>query len=375
MADMEEFYKIYGSPQGHTVSFSKMKEVLTKEVLEELRNNKDFSLHRLSGKINLECMERHNFWQYLLQQRGSLSQENLFELWFLLISAPCRIDHQMIKVPVPKHIKPKIPPENPSKMFRFIHIKHELDERRKQLLLESSLTDELLIDNPAVAFRYSQVQKPGFEMLRCAWNRPRRTVRVRMPEKMRCAVEEDNVDAFLIYKDMTGMKLSYSLLSEIMENRATGIFDTMLKSKDFFKRTMPLEELAAYCTAQFEDSASVAFLRSMEKNTPGTVKNVRDAWGRNLLWYAACNVKTAYFHPNCKLVAFLLQNGCDADNCNRMGISWRDMMKNLTMEQKIILLKLRYRKNCRKGFFDMKKEQPLDMLKDQKVVPVWRKYL
>jgi hypothetical protein len=211
-------------------------------------------------------------------------------------------------------------------------IKGKLDTEDKKLLCDSSLTDALMIDNPAVINRYCQVKKPGFEMLRYVFSR--RAAAQRMPEKMRQAICDDNAEAFMIYKDISGIRLTYSLLAEIMENRAFRIFSGILEDRNILKRVIPIGELAACCTVQFDDPASTAFLECIENAYPGTIKNTRDLWGRNLLWYAVYNRNTAFIHPYCKLTELLLRHGCDPDNQNQLGFSWRYMVKNLDLCQK-----------------------------------------
>lgn len=89
---------------------------------------------------------------------------------------------------------------------------------------------------------------------------------------MRQAICDDNAEAFMIYKDISGIKLTYSLLVEIIENRAFRIFSGILEDRNILKRGIPVEELAACCTVQ----ASTAFLECIENAYPGTIKNTRD---------------------------------------------------------------------------------------------------
>ena len=265
----------------------------------------------------------------------------MLELWCKLISDQGSVNLQCVHLPCDKNSCPNVVikkhhvKERWEYGYRTIFIKSKIDDSDVKYLDKFGLTDELLTDNPAVVFRYCQLEKPGWEMLRYLGNRPRRIVWLQIPEKMRQAIETDNKEIFMIYKDLAGIKYSYSLIKEVMAAGAKNIFAEIVKSKDLFKRcSITLPELAVNCTLAFEDSVSVSFLQSIEEVYPGELKNVRDHWNRNLLWYAVHNQKTTFFHPFCKLTEFLLQAGCDPDNQNQLGIPWRYMMKNLPLAQK-----------------------------------------
>lgn len=340
MTDIEQFYNIYNSPGARTVLFREIKELLTPEVLKSAADNEKFSVYKLDSRISFYSAERHDFWQRMLQLRNCLRPRELLNLWYYIVSDRTSPHHQCIRIPL-QHKRKPLPKELKCNSYlqdmmktdyRVYFIDGKLDMDDKKLLCDSSLTDALMIDNPAVINRYCQVKKPGFEMLRYVFSR--RAAAQRMPEKMRQAIIDDNAEAFMIYKDISGIKLTYSLLAEIMENRAFRIFAGILEDRDILKRVIPVEELAACCTIQFEDPASTAFLECIENAYPGTIKNARDIWGRNLLWYAVYNRKTAFIHPSCKLTELLLRHGCDPDNQNQLGFSWRYMVKNLDLCQK-----------------------------------------
>ena len=175
----------------------------------------------------------------------------------------------------------------------------------------------------------------------------------------------------MIYKDISGKKMSYSLLAEILQKKAVKIFSAVLESGEITRCVMPLDELAVCCTAQFEDSLSVQLLQSIEQYRPGTLKSVHDRWGRNLLWYAVMNRKTIFFHPYCRLTKFLLQSGCDPQNSNQLGLSWKYMIRNLNF-----ILKERFVKWRHSHCSALKQSQPLILSMECKEYdPDWLKNL
>lgn len=230
---------------------------------------------------------------------------------------------------------------------------------------------DLLIDSPVVRARYCEVRKPGWKMLR--YLDVRLTALRSVPEGIRRAIGSDSVEAFLIFREMAGLRLSYGLLEKIMREKALKIFAELLKDGEIFRKVIPRDELCVCCAAQFEDALSVPLLEIVEELFPGAVKDVRDRWGRNLLWYAAANRRTAFFHPFCRLTPFLLKCGCDPENENQLGISWRYMLNHLSYLQKASLLEERQRENGR--ISPVKRDQPLYALADRSYEPRWLKEL
>ena len=231
--------------------------------------------------------------------------------------------------------------------------------------------DDLLIDSPVVRARYCKARNPGWEMLR--YLEVRRTALRNVPEGIRRAIGNDSVEAFLIFREMTGIRLSYGLLAKIMREKALKIFAELLKDGEIFRKVIPRDELCVCCATQFEDALSVPRLEIVDELFPGAVKDVRDRWGRNLLWYAAANRRTVFFHPFCRLTPFLLKCGCDPENGNQLGISWRYMLNHLSYLQKASLLEARQRENGR--ISPVKRDQPLYALADRSYEPQWLKEL
>jgi len=306
------------------------------------------SLQELAGRI--ADFDRFRFWKRIFELREHIPDEVVFHFWY-----ECMTDRSVI-APLLQY-------------YKSVE-RSSLDLPDPDLMENLPLTDELLIDNHIVYTRYCRERKPGWKMLRCLC--PGLAAGPKLPERMYRAIEEDSAETFMILRDMAGIRLSYGLLERIMRKRALNIFAELLKEGRLFDHSVTPEKLCARCATQFEDALSVPFLEAVEEYLPGTVKDVRDRWGRNLLWYAAANLRTAFFHPFCRLTPFLLKCGCDPENENQLGISWRYMLNHLSYLQKASLLEERQWKIWKSP---VKRSQPLYALTDRSYEPQWLKEL
>ena len=312
----------------------------------------EFTLQDLAGKI--ATVDRYKFWKRVFELRGHIPEETVFYFWYECVTDPRRnyspspLEQVVAKVNGRECPDPKSPENLPP-------------------------ADELLIDNPAVCARYCRERKPGWEMLRCL--SPCRPAPPDMPEKMRRAIEADRVETFMIFRDMTGKRLSCGLLMETIRNKAYKIFSELLKECLRVGSPVTPERFCVLCVSRLEDALSVPALEIVEKLKPGTVKNVRDRWGRNLLWYAAANRRTAFFHPFCRLTPFLLECGCDPENENQLGLPWRTVLNRLSLCQKEELLRERQEERLNGEISPVQRDQPRYALTGRRYGAQWLKEL
>ena len=128
-----------------------------------------------------------------------------------------------------------------------------------------------------------------------------------------------------------------------MNKKALKIFRCLLENGEIVPKIITLEELCVHCTVQLEDTASIAFLEIIEELHPGTVRNVRDHWGRNLLWYSTgktvykrlkinpfwfIDSKQDFLSSADPVSPFLLKLGCEPGNTNQLGFSWQYLAQN-----------------------------------------------
>ena len=283
---------------------------------------------------------RFDFWRMVFENRERVPKDELLMVWY-----DCLRDMSN-----PYHTKVETPDDIDNFKFRLDKPKgYKLSDsetkaikaERNGKLAASVITNPLLIDNLTVRYRYCQLRKNGWEMLRHAEGG--RILTVKLPDTMWQAIRDDHVPTFCLYLNLYRKKLSSSLLEQIMRYGGLQVFSHLLAENMIKPSVFPISELCCFIVTHFDDTKSVLLLTALEKHSPGLLKSVKDYFGRNLLWYAIYNLNTAWFHPNCKLTPFLLEHGCDPSNENHLGISWQFVMDNLTVQQKTYLLKMRYK--------------------------------
>lgn len=322
---IEKLSNLVFSAKGR-IHYNEIKEFLTPENLTlisnfPVRKNK-LSLLKLSRVIHPNS--RFNLWQRIFANRELLNKKALFDVWYHMYNDRGNIHYQVVDMP------------NGQERFSTY-------PKNIELLSSLSLTEPLLIDNGAVRNRYIQAKKIGWEVLR-AINGGRRWQTLKLPELVREAIEKDIPEQFIIAVDISALEVStFSFLAEIMDKKAFNIFRFMVKNGQLPGKIISMEELCAYAAASFDDNSSLPFLRAIEEFHPGTLKNFRDEWGRNLLWYAVHNRKTGWFHPACRLTPFLIEEAqCDPENKNQAGLSYNFVTESLSCEKKIQQMRWRY---------------------------------
>jgi len=276
-------------------------------------------LHKIVNR--LEDGSRFDFWRTVFENRQVVPQKELLQVWYdCLNDRGCR-SFQRVTTP-----------------NGFEEYATGVDDPEVQAA--SVITHPLLIDDPIVSYRYCQVQKPGWQMLQYIHGRRHQTLR--MPDSMRQAIREDCLPVFAMHLDMAKMNVSFSLLAEVIEYGAVDIFRYLIENKMIADDAIPLPELCCYLTARFHDGISVPLLNVIEEFHPGFIKDVKDFFGRNLLWYAVQNMATGWFHPDSRLTPFLLAHGCDPQNENQVGLTWQAVTDGLSMVQKEQMMRRRY---------------------------------
>ncbi len=303
---------------------------------------------------SLTSVSKCIFWRTVFENRDCIPHDELLKLWFNFFDSYYKAEK--IKGQYFREQNDYVVPWN---------WPHKLATR--------AITHPLLIDNPIVCDLYAQARKPGYRFIRCITGRSVQTLSI--SKELEKALVEDDVPTFEILRLIEQEKINYSLLERILLEKSTSILRHLLEDDLIPKDVISLEEICCTCAAMFPDSYSVPLLNTIEEARPGTIKSVTDEFGRNLLWYALHNRLTGWFHPNCKLTPFLLEKGCNPNNQNQVGISWREVTDGLTPSQKTTLMISRYKYRpylprnefySRKMSFnggDLQKIQPLKALK------------
>lgn len=296
-------------------------DCLEPQVLRLIAENrfKWLSLNKIVNRLDLGS--RFDFWRIVFENRAVIPQKELLQVWY-----DCLLDRGSILSPL-------------------VTTKTGLEEygarvSNVEMQSNSVITNPLLIDDPIVSFRYCQVRKPGWEKLQYIHGRRHQTLK--LSENVHQAIREDCLPVFAMNLDIQDRNVSFSLLAEVLQYGAVGIFRYLMENKMVAEEIITPSELCCYLATWFQDSISVPMLTVMEELHPGLVKDVKDVFGRNLLWFAVQNMKTGWFHPDCKLTPFLLEHGCDPQNNNQIGLPWQMVNDGLTMKLKEQMMCKRY---------------------------------
>ena len=294
-------------------------------VLETITANpkKWLPLHKIVNR--LEGGSRFDFWRVVFENYYRIPQDELLRVWYDCLNDRGSLSYQRVTT------------DDGFEEFEARVMDPEMQKA-------SVITNPLLIDNPIVNYRYCQVEKPGWKMLQYIHGR-RHHVQT-LPPSMDEAIKEDCLPVFAMYFDMASRNVSFSLLMRVLRHGAVEIFRYLMTNRMVSDEVISLPELCCFLAVWFQDSISVPMLTVLEELHPGLIRSVKDEFGRNLLWYAVQNLKTGWFHPDCKLTPFLLASGCDPQNANQIGLTWQAVTDGLTKELKTQMMRRRYSREC-----------------------------
>ena len=301
------------------INFWSLKGIESPDVMRILGNPHSYRmpLHKMVN--GLRDSSKYDFWRAVFENHAVVQHEELLKVWYT-----CYLASGKWWVDMPSEETPHLP------------ISYS-----RQELAESVITHPLLIDNWTVRCNYIKSHKPGWRFLRCIERM--NAVKQSYSARTKAAIDSDDVAMFEMCRTMEGFRMSFHLLFNVITGGNISILRHLLSNNMLQRNIMSLNELCCLCAAQFPCHQSVPLLSAIEETSPGVLKSVQDDFGRNLLWYVIHNPRTIWFHPNCKLTSFLIEKGCDPDNRNQIGLSWREVTDGLSMPQKLGIAKRRYR--------------------------------
>ena len=263
---------------------------------------------------------RYLFWERILQNRHCFSEQFLAAIWYELFTDCGNRNHQ--------HPVEADGTENDFDWHGDLNLER---------LATSVITSPRLLDSATVVRCYCQARKEGWKTLRYLHaGRSWRTLHIW--ENLRQELEEDFAPGFELRRTMLGICPSFSLLVCIINCRAWNVLRNLLSNcLTEVEKVVPLEEIACHAVAQLPDDTAITVLEILETVRPGIIAGFRDAFGQNLLWYEMANPRTCWFHPDCRLTAFLLKHGCSPDHPTHLGLSWRFLTDSLGDQSKKLI--------------------------------------
>ncbi len=151
-----------------------------------------------------------------------------------------------------------------------------------------------------------------------------------LPEE---AISSDNVASFCLEMDISGKRLSPTLLRYLMQKRCVNILDHLIRINKKLPGVYPPENLLLTVLYEMDGCPLLPIIKAIEETFPGTIKSAEDASCRNALWY------TLRHHSQIKHVNFccaldiedveqyLLSKGCDPAAPSNDRFSWQTMKR------------------------------------------------
>ena len=128
-----------------------------------------------------------------------------------------------------------------------------------------------------------------------------------------------------------------ALLAEI--GHATNILIANISS---LKRYLTLDSLVLYCVSSIDVPTAIPLMTAIEEKEPGTIKNAKDIFGNNALWYTFYRTTNLNFYQSTSaneyfeaLSRFLLDNGVSPDAANCLDLTYSSMRKAQIVLSKI----------------------------------------
>ena len=164
----------------------------------------------------------------------------------------------------------------------------------------------------------------------------------KLPGALFEAIKRDSISSFEINRLINGKKISLQIIYSVLSYNAENIMQLLLNkySNELFRYRSPQSWLFIICQYYCTNTA-VAMIKKLEEMFPGIVKETKNPWGCNLLWYTFFNY--IFFNDNFfyhyrhdsdydesirKVQSVLLELGCNPDEKNDLGLSFNLIMEN-----------------------------------------------
>ena len=139
------------------------------------------------------------------------------------------------------------------------------------------------------------------------------------------AICEDNPSRFAIYRDLDDEKISRNMLAYLLVKNAAKCFNILLEMyPQIVCRVRKKEEWLWTVCMNCSVKTAVSIIRAFEKKYPGICSETHDPWNHNLLWLTTFNESKDIF----VLQKDLIDLGCDPDEKNDLGFSFKLIMEN-----------------------------------------------
>lgn len=151
-----------------------------------------------------------------------------------------------------------------------------------------------------------------------------------LPEE---AISSDNVASFCLEMDISGKRLSSTLLRYLMQKRCVNILDHLIRINKKLPGVYPPENLLLTVLYVMDGCPLLPIIKAIEETFPGTIKSAEDASCRNALWYTLRHHSQVHHMNFCcaldieNVEQYLLSNGCDPAKPSTDRFSWQTMTR------------------------------------------------
>ena len=151
-----------------------------------------------------------------------------------------------------------------------------------------------------------------------------------LPEE---AISSDNVASFCLEMDISGKRLSPTLLRYLMQKRCVNILDHLIRINKKLPGVYPPENLLLTVLYEMDGCPLLPIIKAIEETFPGTIKSAEDASCRNALWYTLRHHSQVHHVNFCRALdiedveQYLLSKGCDPAKASNDHFSWQTMAR------------------------------------------------
>ncbi len=203
-------------------------------------------------------------------------------------------------------------------------------------LIYESCADITLVDNETIRKSLVYHKKSGYERVPPGFYFMDAPLRIQksLSRKMQEAIRHDSISMFEMERTLSGKKISASMLRLMFCYRRYNLVEHLMRkhSKALASILSPLDMLICFCRLQTDPQ----LVNILEELHPGICKCV-DKLGNTPLWYclvAIARVSGGRFHTE-EFEQTLIHYGCNPDQRNHLGLSYRICKEMLEKVEKI----------------------------------------
>ena len=142
-----------------------------------------------------------------------------------------------------------------------------------------------------------------------------------LPKDFKEAMDDDNPSQFEILRTLLNKSLTQSLVKALFMHNAVKIIIHHLGTVE---QIIAPKDILFFCVSSMPKS-SIALINALNNKSPNLVRNARDIFGNNALWYGLHRLGEN--KCSSQIERLLLDLGCDPNTSNCYGLSYDSMLR------------------------------------------------